>query len=609
MRHFIESGCSGERGRMAIIAANLTVMAFLAIAFATPAMTQDTQVAVEQGMKAKMRDGVFLIADVYHPKAPGRFPVLLERTPYNRRDAAGGTMLASHGYVVILQDTRGRFDSEGEFYPFRYESQDGYDTVEWAAGLEYSNGKVGMFGGSYVGATQMLASISRPPHLEAIFPYVTASEYYEGWTYQGGALMQWFASSWTSGLAEDTLRRKAGALSRPRQWVEQMPVESYRLLALPDVAALAPYFRDWIEHERQDDYWRAWKVSDRYGNTAVKALHAGGWHDLFLKGSIENYLGMRKSAATPEAREGQRLLLGPWAHAATSAEGKIGDVVFGNAAVLDMSQTILRWFDYSLKGVKNEYAEGAPVRIFVMGNNVWRSEQEFPLARTRYTRYFLDSAGGANSASGDGSLSADLSKGAKSDSFEYDPMNPVPTIGGRLCCGPGIPPGPFDQRPNESRGDVLVFSTPALKQDMEVTGYVRLELYAASTAADTDFTALLADVDSSGYARFLTDGIVRARYRNSTERAELIEPGKVYKYEIDLWATSNVFKAGHRVRLYVSSSNFPRFNRNLNTGEQTLGSTRALKARQTIGHDAARPSALILPVIPGMEVGVEKKDH
>ncbi len=607
MNHSLNSRCPQERTKKVALALVLAAISLLAPAFSGSATAQEYQVAVEQGMRAKMRDGVSLVSDVYHPKAPGKFPVLLQRTPYNRRDAATGTMLASYGYVVVLQDTRGRFDSEGDFYPFRYEGQDGFDTVEWAAGLEYSNGKVGMFGGSYVGATQMLASIERPPHLEAIFPYVTASEYYEGWTYQGGALMQWFASSWTTGLTEDTLRRKAGALSQPKQWIEQMPVESYRLLALPEVATLAPYYRDWIDHERQDEYWRAWKVSDRYGRTAVKALHAGGWHDLFLKGSIENYLGMRASAATPEARAGQRLLLGPWAHAATSAEGKIGDVVFGKAAVLDMNRTILKWFDYALKGIQNEYAGGAPVRIFVMGENAWRDEQEFPLARSRPTKYYLDSAGAANTISGSGILSVEVpGKNAKSESYEFDPMNPVPTIGGRLCCGQAIPPGPFDQRPNEARQDILVFSTPALARDLEVTGYIRLELYAASSAVDTDFTALLADVDSSGYARFLTDGIIRARYRNSTEKAEIIEPGKIYRYEIDLWATSNVFKAGHRIRLYISSSNFPRFNRNLNTGEQTLGATRSLKARQTVFHSSEHPSALVLPVVSGTGYSTSK---
>ena len=561
-------------------------------------VAQEFSVTVDSGVRVRMRDGVMLMADVYRPNAPGRFPVLLERTPYNRQDPGTGLFLASHGYVVVLQDTRGRYASEGEFYPFRHEGLDGYDTIEWAAALDYSDGKVGMFGGSYVGATQMLAAAAAPQHLVAIFPYVTASEYYDGWTYQSGALMQWFASSWTTGLAEDTLRRKASALAQPSRWVQQLPIESYKLVAFPGAGELAPYFRDWIEHESSDDYWRQWKVSDRYGKMTVKALHAGGWHDIFLKGSIGNYVGMRKGAATAEAREGQRLLVGPWAHAETSPEGKIGDVTFGKAAVMDMARTILNWSDYALKGRTNEYATGAPVRIFIMGENTWRDEQEFPLARARTTRLFLKSDRGARTSSGDGLLAADPPKGGPADTFVYDPQNAVPTVGGRLCCGQALRPGPFDQRPLESRQDVLVFSTPPLEKDTEVTGFITVELYAASSAADTDFTAILADVEPDGYARFLTDGIVRARYRNSTEKAEPIEPGTIYKYTIDLWATANLFKAGHRIRLYVSSSNFPRFNRNLNTGEPNLGATRMQTATQTIYHDAAHPSALVLPVIP-----------
>jgi putative CocE/NonD family hydrolase len=383
----------------------------------------------------------------------------------------------------------------------------------------------------------------------AIQPYVTASEYYDGWTYQNGALMQWFASSWSSGLATDTLRRKASGLEDPKSWVTQLPVNSYRMLDLPPVSALAPYFHDWVAHERDDEYWRPWKISDHYAEMNVKALHAGGWHDIFLKGTIQNYVGMR--AASP-ARADQRLLLGPWAHAETSPEGKIGDVTFGKSAVLDTDGTILRWYDYALKGVRNEYATGAPVRIFIMGENTWRDEREFPLARTRYTNYYLRKGG----------LEAHAPGAEEPEAYEYDPAKPVPTIGGRLCCANNqLPPGPADQRPNEGRADVLVFSTPPLAQDVEATGWVKATLYASSSAVDTDFTALLADVDPSGYARFLTDGIVRARYRNSTARAEPIEPGKIYEYSIDLWATSNLFKAGHRIRLYVSSSNFPRFSR------------------------------------------------
>jgi len=557
------------------------------------------QVTIENGVRIKMRDGVSLVADIYRPKNEGKFPVLLERTPYDRKgDSDMAYELSSHGYVVVLQDTRGRYASGGEFYPFRDESTDGFDTVEWAAQLNYADGKVGMFGGSYVGATQMLAAMAQPPHLIAIFPYVTSSEYYDGWTYQSGALMQWFTSSWTSLLTVDTLRKRVEESLRPKEWVTMLPVENYPLLSQPVPASLAPYFRDWIEHERSDNYWQRWRVSDHYREMKVKALHGAGWHDLFLKGSIKNYMGLHNEATAADVRAGQRLVIGPWAHAPTSMEGKVGDVVFGRSAVLDMTGTALKWFDYTLKGIQNEYANASPVRIFIMGDNVWRDEYEFPLARTRYTKYYLHASRGANGPGGDGELSTTAPAAERPDQFNYDPKNPVPTIGGRLCCGVAVPPGPFDQRPNESRPDVLIFSTPPLERDIEVTGFVSLDVYASTSAIDTDFTALLADVDQTGYARFLTDGIVRARYRNSTDRPEEIVPGQVYKYSIDLWATSNVFKSGHRIRLYVSSSNFPRFNRNLNTGEPMLGASRSVVARQTIYHDGKYSSSLTLPIIP-----------
>jgi hypothetical protein len=557
--------------------------------------TEPEGLRIETGVKMKARDGVALVADVYRPYAEGRYPVVLQRTPYDRHGGLNeARALAAAGYVVIKQDVRGRFDSEGEFYPFRNEAADGYDTVEWAAGLPYSNGKVGMWGGSYVGATQMLAAMAHPPHLVAIFPYVTASEYYEGWTYQHGALMEWFTSSWTSGLTIDTLRRKTVARQKLRDWVKTSPVEAYPLLDLPAPAELAPYFRDWITHETSDDYWKQVKISDHYADMGVKALHGGGWHDLFLRGSIENYLGLKAGAATPEARAGQRLLLGPWAHAPTSDEGKIGDVTFGRGAVMDMTATIQAWMDYTLKGVANEYATRPPVRIFVMGENAWRDETDFPPARARATRYYLQPGAGR----AEGVIAEKVPGPAASQSYDYDPADPAPTLGGRLCCGDALPPGPFDQRSLESRPDELVFTTPPLARDTEVTGWISLELFAATSAVDTDFTAVLVDLDETGYARFLTDGIVRGRYRDSTSAPRLLEPGKIYKYAIDLWATSNTFKAGHRIRLYVSSSNFPRFDRNRNTGEPILGGSRIVKAHQTVYHDKDHPSALVLPVVP-----------
>jgi putative CocE/NonD family hydrolase len=600
MSNLVSSYLRKSAVRVFIIFAGTAAVLSLTSSILSAQPATEYKVTIQEAVRVKMRDGVQLAADIYRPESEGKFPVLLERTPYNRMSESGmANVLAAHGYVVVLQDTRGRYDSGGEFYPFRDESQDGYDTVEWAAQLDHSNGKVGMFGGSYVGATQMLAAMARPPHLVAIFPYVTASEYYDGWTYQSGVLMQWFTSSWTSILAVDTLRRQAEKTMVPREWVRQLPLESYPVLKPPIPTALAPYFRDWIEHERNDSYWQRWRVSDHYREMNVQGLHAAGWQDLFLKGSIRNYTGLHADGPTPEVRSGQRLLIGPWGHTPTSPEGKIGDVVFGRNAVLDMTGTALKWFDYTLKGIKNEYASSSPVRLFIMGENVWRDEQEFPLARTRYIKYYLHSSQGANGSTGDGTLSVTPPRAERADQYDYDPGNPVPTIGGRLCCGDALPPGPFDQRPNESRADVLVFSTPRLEENLEVTGFVTVELYAATSVVDTDFTALLADVDVNGYARFLTDGIVRARHRDPTTEADELVSGKIYKYTIDLWATGNVFKAGHRVRLYISSSNFPRFNRNPNTGEQLVGSTRFLTAHQTIYPDGKSSSAVILPVVPG----------
>ena len=577
-------------------------LATIVVALAAAAGAQTHPVTVERGMRARMRDGTHLVADVYRPDAEGRFPTLLQRTPYDRK--GGGSQaqqLAAAGYIVVVQDTRGRFDSEGEFYPFRHESDDGFDSIAWAAALPYSNGRVGMFGGSYVGATQLLAAAAAPPQLVAIFPYVTASEYYEGWTYQGGALMRWFASSWASGLSIDTLRRKAGQKQRPREWVRTEPIEAYTLFETPTPDEVAPYFKDWLTHEADDDYWRSIRVSDHYSQMAVKALHAGGWHDIFSTGSIRNYLGLRKDAPTADARGGQRLLVGPWAHAATSPDGKVGDVVFGKDAALDMTGAIREWFDYTLRGIPNDYATKPPLRLFVMGENVWRYESEFPPARALETRYHLERAvarKGETPSRSDGLLSARQEGRSPSTSFEYDPADPVPTLGGRLCCGTALPPGPADQQPNESRPDVLIFSTPPLARDTEVTGFVALELFAATSAVDTDFTAMLADVETSGFARYLADGIVRARYRTSTAKAEPVVPGRTYQYRIELGATSNVFKAGHRIRLYVSSSNFPRFDRNDNTGEPSASGNRMLKATQTIFHDRARPSTLVLPIVP-----------
>jgi putative CocE/NonD family hydrolase len=562
------------------------------------------EVTIERDVPAHMRDGVVLRADVYRPKSDGKFPVLLERTPYNKSYGVGfGMRAAAHGFVTIIQDVRGRYSSEGEWYPFKHESEDGYDAVEWAAALPYSNGKVGMFSGSYVGATQMLAAIAHPPHLAGICPVVTASNYHDGWTYQSGAFEQWFNESWTSGLAQDTFNRtvQQNTNALPRVW--KLPLTDYPLFNFPDPAAapdslpaLAPYFLDWLAHPSYDEYWKRWSIEEHFADINVPVLTIAAWYDIFQGGSLRNYVGI-KAHGGDGARPGQRLLVVVGGHAGGGR--RIGEVDFGTAAAeFDEDDVTLAWYEFLFKGVQNNFAKEKPVKIFVMGRNEWREEDNWPLARAQSTKYFLHSSGNANSLRGNGSLSAVAPHTESPDHYVYDPANPAPTVGGPLCCDGGhLPPGPRDQRSVEAREDVLIYSTPAFAQDTEVTGPVSLELFAKSSAVDTDFTAKLVDVAPDGFAQNLTEGIIRARYRDSQEQSALMNPGQVYKFTIDLWSTSNVFLKGHTLRLEISSSNFPRFDRNLNTGEAQGSGKNYVSATNTIYHDAEHPSALELPVV------------
>ena len=565
---------------------------------------QSYEVTIERGVTASMRDGVVLRADIYRPKADGQFPVLLLRTPYNKSTGeVFGLKAAASGYVVVAQDVRGRFTSEGDWYPFKHESDDGFDTVEWAAALPYSNGKVGMWGGSYVGATQMLTAIAHPPHLAGICPVVTASNYHENWTYQGGAFQQWFNQSWTSGLAQDTLDRSMQKNDNALGGVWKLPLTSYPLFNFPDPAAapistasLAPYYLDWLAHPTYDQYWKQISIEEHFDAINVPVLSIAAWYDIFQGGSLRNYVGIKAHGGRDAARKGQHLLVTIGGHAGSGR--KIGKIDFGpSAPEYDEFEVTLKWYDYLFKGVRNEFAD-RPVKIFVMGINQWREEDDWPLARGKSTKYFLHSTTSANSVRGDGSLSTVSPRTEPSDHYVYDPSNPVPTIGGPLCCdGEHLAPGPRDQRPVEARDDVLIYTTPVFTQDTEVTGPVSLELFAKSSAVDTDFTAKLVDVAPNGFAQNLTEGILRSRYRDSRENSNLMNPGQVYKFIIDLWSTSNVFLKGHRLRLEISSSNFPRFDRNLNTGEDPALAKNYVSATNTVYHDAEHPSSLILPLV------------
>ena len=561
-------------------------------------------VNVEHDVAMKTRDGVTLFADIYRPAGTDSLPVLLVRTPYDKSGYAPfGRAGVLRDFMVVAQDVRGRYTSEGEWYPFKHEIDDGYDTVEWAASLPRSNGKVGMFGGSYVGATQMLAAIVRPPHLVGICPVVTASNYHENWTYQGGAFEQWFNESWTAGLAEDTASRMLRKATNALAAENILPLTGFPVfnLDLTDgtklTRMLAPYYLDWLTHPNYDSYWQQWSIEEAFGSVQVPALVIAAWYDIFQGGSLRNYEGIRAHGGSEVARNQTQLVVAVGGHSGWSR--RVGEIDFGPDAPFDEDTVTLDWYDYLFKGARNRFANGKPVKIFVMGENKWRDEDSWPLQRAREAHYYLHSRGKANSASGDGLLTTESPGKEAVDSFVYDPSHPVPTMGGPLCCDAvHLAPGPKDQREVEVSRGVLVYTTPPLENEVEVTGPVILELYAKSSVADTDFTGKLVDVSPDGKAINLTEGILRVVYRNGMSEPNAIVPGTVYEYTIDLWSTSNVFLKGHCIRLEVSSSNFPRFDRNLNTGKNAADSSTFVNATNTIVHDTEHPSALVLPVVP-----------
>ena len=563
---------------------------------------------IQHGVAMKTRDGVTLHADIYRPKSADKFPVILMRTPYDKSvdwAVSPAYRIVARGYVFIIQDVRGRYTSEGEWYPFKHEQGDGYDAVEWAASLPYSNGKVGMMGGSYVGATQMLAAIGAPPHLAGIAPDVTASNYHDNWTYQGGAFEQWFDQNWTTQLARNTLDRLIDKNTDARVGAPTLPLASYPVFNFGQLpadaqltASIAPYYFDWLVHPDYDDYWKQWSIEEHFANVTVPILNVGAWYDIFSDGTLHNYMGVKAHGASEPARTQQHLLMQIGGHAGFGR--RIGDVDFGAHALENpYVDVILDWYDYLFKGAHNQFATDKPVKLFVMGVNEYRQEEDWPPPEAQYVKYFLHSGGKANSLRGNGSLSTSAPKAEASDSYVYDPGSPVASVGGPLCCAQElIEPGPRDQRSVENRDDVMVYSIGPLQQDLNITGPVKATLFVKSTAVDTDFTGKLVDVAPDGFAMNVAEGILRMRYRDSRERSSVMNPGQVYQITLDLWATSNVFLRGHTLRLEISSSNFPRFDRNLNTGEESGSGRKFVSATNTILHDDQHPSALVLPIIP-----------
>ncbi|WP_342660249.1 Cocaine esterase [Rhodococcus ruber] len=553
-----------------------------------------SQISIDLNVEVPMRDGTILRADVYRPAAAGSYPVLILRTPYGRTASLNvltfDTLTAvKRGYIVVQQDTRGRFDSDGEWLPWAYEQQDGYDTVVWASRLPGSNGKVGMFGGSYTGQTQWAAALAQPPGLAAIAPQITWSDPANGLMFRGGAIELGLNAWWT--LAQ-TLPQLPKVIDDPDDLLAAMAttVEDFDSLAtrgywelpaaplpaltragLPDIGVQRGLHDPATTEEC--------RVAGHHDQITVPSLNIAGWYDVFQQGSLDNYIAMRERGVPT------RLVVGPWPHVNAFNFGQIGDINFGLLSEVapganTMTDYQLDWFENYLRDGSDTVDSSAPVQLFVMGINQWRDEEEWPLQRAVSTPLYLH---------GDGGLSFDQPTDEQSHSdFTYDPADPVPTCGGNLVMSGQFPAGPKDQATVESRPDVLVFSSPVLSEDLEITGRVTAELFAATDGPTTDWVVTLCDVDENGVSYNIVDGITRVR----------TEPDRIDKADIDLWSTSIVIKAGHRLRVQVSSSNFPRWDRNPNTDTEVDDPSKFRVAHQSIHHNALHPSHLVLPVIP-----------
>ena len=587
------------------------------------------RVTTEENVPMKTRDGITLYADIVRPDSDERFPALLSRTPYGKTGATDpngpNSLYAQYGYVSITQDCRGRFASEGEYDTIFQEAADGYDAVEWAARLPCSNGRVGTTGQSYLGLTQYLIACNdpMPPSLQCMAPVSASADYHASWIYQTGGVSKW---GWMVPYAIfkglDTLKRQGrrDLMEKMKEYVEggelsgvrktrwglnaftPLTDEWYRHLPIKDWGELlketAPYMAEHIAHADDGEYWYRANVNHFAETISTPMLHVTSWYDTFAEGGPAAYQNISTKSEFSVARTGQRLIIGPWGHLLPytnpSSRGA-GDIDFGPNALIDLNETLLRWFDYWLKDVANGIMDESPVSVFTLGENRWQHMSDWPPPNMRQVRYFLHSGGEANTLKGNGTLSTVPPSQEQTDAFVYDPDNPVQSLGGNNLT---VDMGVQDQRPVEERNDVLVYTSEPITQALEITGPVTVTLWASSSAIDTDFTAKLVDVHPDGYAQNLLNGIIRARYRDSATTPQMMEAGKPYQFTLDLWATSNVFLPGHRIRLEISSSHFPEFDRNLNTGEAFGEGTQGVTAQQTVFHQEDRASYVLLPLIP-----------
>jgi putative CocE/NonD family hydrolase len=561
-----------------------------------------------------MRDGTVLRADVYRPSEEGRYPVLVSRTPYNKQLMPLVTLdfdpirAAEAGYVVVIQDVRARWASDGEgFFPYRDEFEDGHDTVEWAAAQEWSDGNVGCYGVSYLGGTTWHAAASAPDALRAIAPTTAPNHFgvqmgrpgvfqlgaWVGWALQAVAANQLVRTKGGTPDFVPALMGLVADLDGYDEIVRQMPLTEFAP-AHPDDPSFLRFFFRAAEELNPSEFDLSRHEPRKQAAIRVPALITAGWYDLLLADDLANFTAMRESAATPEAREQTKLIIGPWSHGMFLQY--VGELDFGmraNGLFLDLREDMtnlrLRWFDRWLKGSKTGVEDDPPVKLFVQGVNRWRNEDAWPLARARDEQWFMREGGGlAPSAP---------SSDERADSYVYDPEDPCPTRGGALLMPGTYARGPVNQLGIIGRKDVLTYTSEVLDRDTEVTGPVHAVLHASTSAPDTDWVVKLCDVHPDGRTFNVCDGITRARYRNGTDAPALVDPGTVERYEVDLWATSIVFKAGHRIRMLVTSSDFPRYDRNPNTGALGTEATSTTPALQRIFHDANRASHIVLPIV------------
>jgi putative CocE/NonD family hydrolase len=539
------------------------------------------------GVSIPMRDGVRLSADVFLPRASGHWPTVLFRTPYNRKGPSGRSYrtFLQRGYAVVIEDVRGRYASQGVFRSIDQEGPDGNDTINWIAAQPWSDTRVAMAGGSYVGMVQWWAAVQGNRHLRAIAPMFSGDdEYLDRFYSTGGAMKLGHRLLW---LAEN-LTPPSHVRPLFSSYINHLPLRSADFASAGIELAV---WRTALDHPSYDAYWRSHSIRERAKQVDVPVLSIGGWFDNYAESDLDMFSRLSVAHKPVET------WIGPWAH---NPFLKFPTRDFGGNAIIPIRSTQADWFDHWAHAASDPVSNYVPnLHIFVMGSNVWREEHEWPLARTRYTPFYLTSEGHANSGEGDGGLSRLTTRKARPDTFIYDPRNPVPTVGGAICCEPKIlPPGPLEQSSVEQRHDVLVYTSDPLGEDVEVTGPVKALLYVSTSANDTDFTAKLVDVDRDGHALAVCDGLQRLRYRLSLEKPVFVKRNAVYQITIDAGVTSYVFAAGHHIRLEVSSSNFPRFDRNLNSSGPNADATKIVKARQTIFHEKDYPSALILPIIP-----------